>query len=429
MIKATRTKVALLPSEPMRRRMAGIGIRYMELARRLPRHGVEVVLITAGEVAEAEALELPVADVRGFERGRLAERVADCDAAVGQGQLANDLLLEAPELPIAIDLYDPFLVENLHYVDTLGLDPYRNDHATWVLQLARGDFFLCSSDEQRQFYLGFLSALGRLNPHRLRDDPDLAGLIALVPFGVADDLPPPRRLLPEREGEERRLLFGGLYDWYDPWPVLEALEILDQPDWRLFFIRNPNPESTPQTLAREVEAWCRERGYWGERVRMLDWVIADRRYDLLREVDLLVSTHKINLETRLSLRTRFLDALAAGCPVVASDGGAMSRMLRENKAGWVVPPQDAGALAEAFREVLSDDGAVHQRRQAGHGMLERFSWDRVLAPLVSFCLQPRVDATKDEFAFRLETVTPADGFGFRLRRWLGRSGLGGSGAL
>ena len=59
-------------------------------------------------------------------------------AVVAQGQLANDVVLECTELPTVVDLYDPWLVENLHYFETLGLDPYRNDHATWMLQMSRG---------------------------------------------------------------------------------------------------------------------------------------------------------------------------------------------------------------------------------------------------------------------------------------------------
>ena len=40
--------------------------------------------------------------------------------------------------------------------------------------MSRGDFFLCSSEEQRNFYLGFLTALGRVNPERLERDRRLA---------------------------------------------------------------------------------------------------------------------------------------------------------------------------------------------------------------------------------------------------------------
>jgi len=419
-------RIALVSSEPLREKVGGIGVRYLELARRLPREGLEVVALSP---AAPEETPLPAGVVRPFAAGRLRELLADCDGAVAQGQLANDLLLECPELPVAVDLYDPWLVENLHYAPELGLDPYRNDHATWVLQLSRGDFFLCSSEEQRLFYLGFLAALGRVNPRRLAADPDLAGLIAPVPFGVPEELPPHRPLLGPRTGDagERRLLFGALYDWYDPWTLLDALELLEdrgaERPWTLLFVRHPDPEGTPQRLLREVEARCRDRGWWGSRVRAIDWVPADRRYDLLRDVDLLVAPHRPSLETRLSLRTRFLDALAAGCPVVTSEGGTLSRRLREAGAGWVVPPGDPAALAAALEEALAEAPPGGGGRAAGaRALAGSFAWERVLEPLVAFCRAPRRDATKEDFAFRPPTLAPRDELGLRLRRRV-RAGL------
>jgi glycosyltransferase involved in cell wall biosynthesis len=412
-------RIALLSSEPIRPRMAGIGIRYLELARRLPQHGIDVVLVSPAEPEETRSLGLD-APVRRFEPGRLREILADCGAAVAQGQLANDLVLECPHLPVAIDLYDPWLIENLSYVATLGYDPWRNDHATWVLQMSRGDFFLCSSEEQRNYYLGFLTALGRLNPERIAGDPDLSTLIAPVPFGVPGELPPHRPVLPPPAPGERRLLFGGLYDWYDPWTLLAALERLEQQSWTLLLIRNPNPESTPQRLLREVEKRCRALGWWESRVRCIDWVPADRRYDLLRDVDLLVAPHRPTLETRLSLRTRFLDAMAAGCPVVTSAGGAMSRMLQEHGAGWVVPPGDGEALALALAEALEDETARERARAGARELLRDFQWDRALAPLVRFCREPRIDTTKERWVHRPQTTAPSDPLLFRARRKLRR---------
>jgi len=409
------SRVALLSSEPIRPLMAGIGIRYLEFARRLPAHGVDVVLVSPAGPAETAALGgLGGVEIRRFERGRLSALLGSCDAAVAQGQLANDLVLEMPGLPVAIDLYDPWLIENFAYVETLGLDPYRNDHATWALQMSRGDFFLCSSEEQRTFYLGFLAALGRVNPERIQGDPDLATLLAPVPFGVPDELPPHRPVLPPRAAGELRLLFGGLYDWYDPWTLLDALAALDRP-WTLLLIRNPNPESTPQRLFAAVESRCRALGWWGSRVQVHDWVPAERRYDLLRDVDLLVAPHRPSLETRLSLRTRFLDALVAGCPVVTSEGGAMSRLLGEHRAGWIAPAGDAPALARTLGEALD---APASRREGARELLTAFRWDRVLAPLVRFCREPWRDETKERFAQRPETVAPADRIAFRLRRRL-----------
>ncbi len=414
------SRVALLSSEPIRPTMGGIGIRYLELARRLPAAGFDVLLISPATPEESARCGLDAASVRRFDRESLPELVTGAAAAVAQGQLANDLLLARPDLPTAIDLYDPWLIENLHYLESLGLDPYRNDHATWVLQLSRGDFFLCSSREQRLFYAGFLTALGRVNPERARLDPTLSGLIAEVPFGLPDELPEHRPWLGARRPGERRLLFGGLYDWYDPWTTLDAIERLEAAEVRLYVIRNPNPESTPQRLFGELERRLASRPRLRERVVALDWVPAERRFDLLREVDLMVSPHRAGLESDLALRTRFLEALAAGCPVVASDGGTIARLLREHGAGWVVPPEDPEALAEALRDVLAGS-EVEPRRAAGWRLAEAHRWPRVLAPLVDFLAAPRVDATKSRFAFRPATVSPPDGLGFRLRRALART--------
>jgi glycosyltransferase involved in cell wall biosynthesis len=494
------TRILLLSSEAIRPRMAGIGIRYLELAQRLAADGLDVVLASPAAAPESAGMLPPSVERRRFEPQRLAELTAGCDAAVAQGQLANDLLLAAPALPVAIDLYDPWLVENLSYLDALGLDPYRNDHATWLLQMSRGDFFLCSSEEQRVFYLGFLAALGRVNPELVARDPDLRTLIDVVPFGVAAELPPHRPYLPpprwmspafpqhspelagapglpEPENgprtpappgamRQRRLLFGGLYDWYDPWTLLDALAALDRPDWLLLLIRNPNA-GTPQRLFAAVEERCRRLGWWGSRVEALDWVPAERRHDLLRDVDVLVAPHRPSLETRLALRTRFLDALAAGCPVVTSEGGAMSQLLRQHRAGWVVAAGDARALGEALLEVL--DGAAPgggaalpaggsgeregsgargvasglaqvavtaaERtgtsetlegplaavwRQGAAELLAAFRWERAIAPLLAFCRAPRRDATKERFVHSLATAAPADGSGFRVRRRLRR---------
>jgi glycosyltransferase involved in cell wall biosynthesis len=452
------TRIALLSSEPIRPRMAGIGIRYLEFARRLAAAGLETVLLSPATPEESAGLALPGVELRRCEPGRLAEQLRGCDAAVAQGQLANDLVLAAPGLPAALDLYDPWLIENLSYLATLGLDPYRNDHASWLLQLARGDFFLCSSEEQRVFYLGFLAALGRVNPELAARDPDLRSLIDVVPFGVPEELPPHLPYLPPRLPGERLLLFGGLYDWYDPWTLLEALTRIDPADrgrvgagWVLLLIRNPNP-GTPQRLFADVEAWCRRREWWGSRVRAIDWVPVERRYDLLRDVDLLVAPHCPSLETWLSLRTRFLDALAAGCPVVTTEGGAMSRLLREHGAGWVVPPGDAPALARAIVEALAATppsagehapplagdqaprSAIDQApplagdqappaaawRQGAAALLAAYRWERALAPLLRFCREPRRELTKERFVHTLVTAAPPDGAGFRLRRRLRR---------
>ena len=155
----------------------------------------------------------------------------------------------------------------------------------------------------------------------------------------------------------------------------------------------------------------------------IDWVSRDRRFDLLREVDVLVALHRPGIETDLSFRTRFLDALVAGLPVVATDGGALSQELRSAGAGWLVPSEDAAATAEALRQALHHGPLRESKIVAGRELAEKFRWHSVLAPLIDFCRSPWRDTTKERFAVTWPTRAPRDPLTFRvlrkLRRWAG----------
>lgn len=399
------TRVALVCSEPIGAAMGGIGVRYVEMARHLVGEGFDVRLLSPAPPESAAEAGLPAGVARRYQPGRSADWLADREVVVVQGQLGNDLVVDDPGLPLVVDLYDPWLVENLAYAPDLGLAPYRNDHRSWVLQLGRGDLFLCASEEQRLFYLGFLAALGRVNPRRFELDPTLAGLVAIVPFGCTAGEPVDRPSPPASP----RLLFGGLYDWYDIDTLVAALERLRAPQWRLVVVRSAHPDSTPQRQLDRLAAASRQRGWWEERVELVDRVAAARRRELFATSDLLVAPHAASLETDLSFRTRFLEALAAGCPVVTTRGGALAREVARRDAGWVVPERDPQALAAAIDEVLAGGPEVEARRRRGLALAAEHGWPQALAPLVDFLRRPRVDPTRAAFAFRPDTVVPREG--------------------
>ncbi len=374
------TRVALACSEPIRSRMAGIGIRYAEMVRALARADFEVVLLTTGSLDEAASLGLPAHDVRQL-RARGRTRWDDCAAIVVQGRASVPLLRSAGSRPVVVDLYDPWLVENLYYWASLGDRAYRRDMRAWRKQLRRGDLFLASCEQQRLYYLGMLTAIGRVDPQLLSADPDLEGLVTTVPFGLPAELPSHRRIL-KAEPSAKRILFGCLYDWLDPWPLLHALEAQDRGAWEVLFVATPNQASTPDAQLERVREWCVERGWWGSEVRLIEWVPAGRRFDLFRDVDALVVGHRQGLEARLGLRTRVLEAGAVGCPIVVNDGGATAELVRDYGLGAVAASTDAG---EMLRAIDSSLGAkISQRQEAGRRLRRERCWDRAVEPLARF---------------------------------------------
>ncbi len=78
-----------------------------------------------------------------------------------------------------------------------------------------------------------------------------------------------------------------------------------------------------------------------------------------------------------------LEAMACGTPVIASDVGGLSQLVRHNRTGLRVPSKDPLALANAARALLSDEAL---RRAMGHRaacVAEDYSWIRIVDKLIA----------------------------------------------
>ncbi len=77
-----------------------------------------------------------------------------------------------------------------------------------------------------------------------------------------------------------------------------------------------------------------------------------------------------------------LESLAQGTPVIASRVGGIPEFIEDGKAGRLIPPEDAAALAEAFRELWADEAT--RTRWGTYGretVVPRYQWDRVVDKL------------------------------------------------
>ena len=387
-------RVVVLAPEPIRPKMAGMGIRALELARVL-RSEFDVRLLVGNDLAEAASVagDIPVA---ALTPGGLALAAVNADAAVVSGHAANWWFHQVPDVPVAADLYDPFFVENLHYASTLGEATATHDRDTLELALARADFFLCASPEQRLFYAGALYTAGRVGPRNFPADPTLSGLLAVVPFGVpgepaSGDRAAGRRLL-NVPPDGPVIFFGGIYDWYEPDLLLEAWPgvLRRRPDARLLFFENPNPETTPQRVYGRARERARAIDPQGKSILFSPWLPYASRADLYAAVDLLVSISSEGLERDLAFRTRLLDAAWGGLPSLSVAGGPLARQLEEAGAGRRVTGR-ASALAEALTQMLADPTEREKAAAAARRFAAARAWSLVAAPLAAWCREARTD--------------------------------------
>ena len=94
------------------------------------------------------------------------------------------------------------------------------------------------------------------------------------------------------------------------------------------------------------------------------WVPYEERGAWLLQADCAVAAHRDHLETRFSHRTRLLDCLWAGLPIVCTRGDELAERIAREGLGEAVPPADPAALAAALARVL-DRGPRGLRGRAG----------------------------------------------------------------
>jgi len=388
------SRVLLVCPEPLGHgQPAGIGIRFLEIEKVLKSDGHAVTLLSPPIAAE--------------DLLRLSN---DADVAIVQGHIANDFFANARPIPTVVDLYDPFIIENLHYYQSRGAEVFTHDHATLLNSLLRADFFLCASEAQRLFWLGMMLAAGRVNPIAFDSDPNLHSLIRIVPFGV----PPPRE---RAAATEPRVLFGGIYDWYDPILAIDAVALAraSLPKISLTFTSHPNPELTPQGKTAEALQYVKKRGYQSF-VRFEPWFEYERRAEFFDRFALALLTFPQSLETELSMRTRVYDYLWGGLPIVTSSAPGTDELLTGYRCGTVVQSSSPRAFADALLQTFAQQTAM----QAGaRDFVREHQWPEALRPLREFCGKPCLDSNKEAFAVRMQVPERPPSILERLKRRIG----------
>jgi phosphatidylinositol alpha-mannosyltransferase len=199
-------------------------------------------------------------------------------------------------------------------------------------------------------------------------------------------------------GGEYELLFNGIevehFAKADPWPT-EGPTVL-------FVGRNEERKGLAvlldafQSMPADVRLWIagdgpqsvqlRARAADDPRIEWLGAIDDEERNRRLRGADVFCAP-SLGGE---SFGVVLLEAMAAGTPIVASDLAGYAAVARRDLEAVLVPPGDAGGLAEALRTVLADGQLAAGLVERGDRRAEEFSMDNLA--LRSDALYQRVTA-------------------------------------
>ena len=371
--------------------MAGPAIRYWEFAQALSKHS-DVTLSTPNVPdIQSETFTIKPRTMYSF-----LKEIPKADVIVTQ-LISHGMAWIAKRhgIRIILDAYDPIPLEVLEIFkfSHSSVRNYKNQYIVnlFILSFQMADAFLCANIQQRDLWTGLLMGLKRITPNAYLADPKLRDLIDIVPFGLSESRPKHsgnglRKMFNLKETDKVILWGGGIWNWFDPLTLIKAVNqlALEGCPVHLVFmgIKHPNEAVGPMKMAADAVQLAKDLNIFNKYVFFnFGWTPYQQRQDFLLDADIGVSTHSEHLETRYAFRTRLLDYIWAGLPILATTGDSFSGMIESEKLGVVVPYEDTQSIVQAIKKMLMDPILMQNMRDNLERIRSEFYWDTLVEPI------------------------------------------------
>jgi len=378
-------KILIVCNDHIGKTMAGPGIRAWELAHALERHGHEVAVLARHLSRDISSSKIKFLGTTSFLN--LYVWIRRSDFVIQPGRPISILLSVLFRKKILFDQYDPVIFEFLEKKAGSFYERLRKRAflLLWSIRqrmiLRFGESFLVANEKQKDLLIGQMTMLGHMNK---------LSSITILPFGLQDAKPVKGRsvLRGTKIADSDFLIVwrGGIWGWFDPFTLLRALVKLKakRSDIKVYFpgVHPPNPDSRRMAVVDRFLEEARSLGLLDSSVFVSSgWTSYEQRADYLLEADAGISLHYDSIETRFAFRTRMLDYLWAGLPVIASQWDSWADIIEQQGLGITVPCEDADALAQAIMRMADDDIMTSSFRERVASTAGEYQWDRLVERL------------------------------------------------
>ncbi|HQF56761.1 MAG TPA: glycosyltransferase family 4 protein [Fibrobacteria bacterium] len=217
---------------------------------------------------------------------------------------------------------------------------------------------------------------------------------------------------PALQGRPIFLWGGGIWSWFDVPTLLQAMKILaDQgSDAVLFFLggktltgRIEHERPIQEALALSEHLGLLDRSvFFNERRASVSELPGFLSHSLAG-----VMANPSSFESLASWRTRYLDLLWAGKPLIASGSDPLGLRMADSGAARLVNAGDPSAFADAMAGLVADPDSQASMGAASQRLGRTMSWSNVARPLL--------EAVEDPTAFRNIPHKPSSSWMIRYR--------------
>jgi len=367
--------------------LLGPNIRVCDLAVHAFEAGWSVSVLAAEDSRSPFSSNIEFASLRrGFSR-----RFATDDRVVVGELLPSWAVLELlrARQPFHWDVYGLSLPESLSFADVwprskTRLETRRKDIRYLLMAKAAARIWV-SHPGQVVFLSALLARTG--TPSDATAAFRLPGKILEVPMGCSDRPVPAGTRNPYHELAIHSPVFlwgGGIWRWFDPETVLQAFSLLRSRGVpaTLFFISGRNEATSDyQAPLDEVLSSATRKGLLDGSV-----VFNPRRVGpselgpWLEHSRAGIMGNMPTLESRMSWRTRYLDLLWAGKPLIVSGADPLAERMERLGAALISPAGDPGKLADSIQRLIQDDRLVESMSRSSRSFGDGFSNKEILTP-------------------------------------------------
>lgn len=272
-----------------------------------------------------------------------------------------------------IDLHGPIILESLFRIG----DQIRELVHRKLNAFARADFFTCAGERQRNYFYAWLTLAG----FDLRKVP-----LEVVPFSLAPECP--EHIFPD--DDTITFVYGGVFlPWQDPVFGLRVLieEMAAAGKGHLYFFGGNHPwlQMPKQPRFEQIQDMLMHSPH----ATLSPAIPRDELIGRYQRASVAWDVMSYNCERGMAFTSRTAEYLWAGLPVVYNHYSELSEYIRRYDAGWIVDPEDEGALRRTVRDILANPQEIRRKGQNAQRLAgEALNWVKTVEPIERFIQDP-----------------------------------------